>query len=229
AGRSAQSSFEGGRSFETASSSDGDAPVGSSSAPRRRPSPRLEADHLERLVATLELEEMGSSPGRHRRGVRRIGRDQKLARFGDRTKPSGDIDDVPKCREIPVLCAADDADVGQTGMDPHSHRQTRLREAGYPSKQVAAGRNGSGRMLLPGDGGDEEGHDTVPKELVDDPVPVRDRHPGDIVEGLQLLAELRWGCAFREAGRSPDIREQDRYVNLGATRMPPEHAVAGAA
>jgi hypothetical protein len=66
-------------------------------------------------------------------------------------------------------------------------------------------------------GGNEDAHDLVADELVDDPV-MRHQDPGgDLVEPLELATELGRADRFGHRRRPTDIGEEEACVELGTT------------
>src|SRR6478752_251187 len=74
-------------------------------------------------------------------------------------------------------------------------------------------------MGSPADERDEQGHDAVAEELVDDPAVLVDRDSGRTVIRLDQAVELRSRGSLRQAGRAADVGEDHADRDLGAAGL----------
>jgi hypothetical protein len=149
-----------------------------------------------------------------------VAADQELARSGDAAEPCRDVDRVAERREIELVLRSEDADECRSGLEPDPDADASSREVGRLDllEDLARGEDRSFGVVRAGDDRDEQRHDAVTEELVDDAAVPVDGAGSDAVEALEQAPELGGRRVLGDPGRATDVGEQDADLDFGAAR-----------
>jgi hypothetical protein len=143
----------------------------------------------------------------------------RLAGFGQGFHPLRQTDGVPEGGVVHGQVIADAADHDFSGVEAKAGREA---EASGPTELIGVGRHrlcqfegggtGAPGVILVGDGGAEQRHDPVPRELVDRPLEVVDPVRQRLKEALHDARPFLRIESRRQVHRAFDVGEEDGHL-----------------
>jgi tetratricopeptide (TPR) repeat protein len=178
-------------------------------------------DRVHRRVPTAECERPRLEPGPvEPRCFDGDAADQHLARACRRGKTGSGVHGIADRGEVVVVALADAADVRHPGVDAGADRHPWL-VAVVPrlTHELLSRPDGTACMVVAGEAWNEQGHDLVSYELIDEPVPALDRASRRTVEARDEPRELLRGHPLGESRGTAHIGEEQRELDLCAARF----------